>query len=64
MDKKSRDYVVCLCEKVTRGEIEDYVRKTGISDLKELCEKMNIGTKCGGCRLDIEEIMNEVLAEA
>ena len=64
MDKKSRDYVVCLCAKVTRGEIEDFVRETRISDLKELCEKMKIGTKCGGCRLDIEEIMNEVLAEA
>lgn len=64
MDKKSRDYVVCLCEKVTRGEIEDFVRETRISDLKELCEKMHVGTKCGGCRLDIEEIMNEVLAEA
>ena len=64
MGKKDRDYVVCLCEKVTRGEIEDYVRETKISDLKELCEAMHIGNKCGGCRMDIEEIIKDVLAEA
>lgn len=63
MDRKSRDYEVCLCKHVTRGEIEDFVRKTGISDLKKLCTTMDVGTNCGGCREDIEEIINEVLGE-
>lgn len=63
IDKKARDYVVCPCRKVTRGEVEDIVRETRISDLKTLCEVANVGNKCGGCREMLEQIMNEVLAE-
>ena len=37
MDRKSRDYMVCLCNRVTRGEVEDVVKEKGIRDLKELC---------------------------
>lgn len=63
MDKKSRDYEVCLCDHITRGQIEDFVKETKINNLKDLCETMPVGKRCGGCRLEIEEIMNEVLAE-
>lgn len=63
IDKKSRDYEVCPCRHVTRGQVEDIVRETGISNLKELCEAANAGNKCGGCREMLEQIMNEVLAE-
>jgi len=63
IDKKARDYIVCPCRKVTRGEVEDIVRETRISDLKTLCEVANVGNKCGGCREMLEQIMNEVLAE-
>lgn len=63
IDKKSREYEVCACRKVTRGQIEDIVREQHIDNLKELCEKANVGNKCGGCREDLEQIMNEVLAD-
>jgi len=62
-DIKSRDYEVCPCRHVTRGQIEDKVRETGISNLRELCEAVNAGNKCGGCREMMENIMNETLAE-
>ena len=58
MDKSSREYEVCLCRHVTRGEIEDFVEETGILDLKEVCEKLNIGNKCGACREMIQEIID------
>ncbi|MCI6013011.1 MAG: (2Fe-2S)-binding protein [Firmicutes bacterium] len=61
-DKTSRDYVVCPCRKVTRGEVEDIVREQHISNLKDLCAAANAGNKCGGCRETLEQIMNEVLA--
>ena len=61
-DKTSRDYVVCPCRKVTRGEVEDIVREQHISNLKDLCAAVNAGNKCGGCRETLEQIMNEVLA--
>ena len=64
IDKKSRDYEVCPCRHVTRGQVEDIVRETGINNLKELCEAANVGNKCGGCREMLEQIMSDVLAEA
>ena len=47
MDKQSRDYEVCLCNKTTRGEIEDIIREKGYTDLKTFCEETKIGKKCG-----------------
>ena len=45
MDKNSREYETCACRHVTRGQIEDFIKETGITDLKEICEKLNIGNK-------------------
>lgn len=60
MDKKSRDYEVCLCYHVTRGEIEDIIKEQNIKDLKTLCEVAKVGDKCGGCREDLDMILSEV----
>ncbi len=64
MDRTSRDFEVCLCYHTTRGEVEDLIREKNIKTLKELCEVANIGNKCGGCREDLENILNDVLAES
>lgn len=61
MDKTAREYEVCLCYGTTRGEVEDFIRETGVNNLKDLCEAMKIGNKCGGCREDLEMILNDVL---
>ena len=63
IDKKSRDYEVCPCRHVTRGQVEDIVRETRISDLKTLCETANVGNKCGGCREELMFILDDVWAE-
>ena len=63
MDKTSRDYEVCLCRHMTRGDMEDYIRRTGICDLKTLCTEAKVGDKCGGCREDLQMILDQVLAE-
>ena len=33
MDKKSRDYEVCLCFHTKRGEVEDFIREHKPADL-------------------------------
>ena len=63
IDKKSREYEVCPCRHVTRGQVEDYVRETRVNDLKALCEGLNVGNKCGGCREMLMQIMDEILTE-
>lgn len=63
MGKTSRDYEVCLCYHTKRGEVEDYIRREKPASLKALCEGMGIGNKCGGCREDLQMILDEILAE-
>ena len=58
-DKTSREYVICPCRGVTRGEVEDAIRKNRITDLKVLCQTTNAGTKCGGCREDLEKLQKQ-----
>ncbi len=59
MDKTSPEYVVCLCRRTTRRQVEEAIEKTGARTLKDLCEKANIGDKCGGCREDLDMILRE-----
>ena len=46
MDKSSREYEVCLCRHVKRGQIEDFIKETGTTELKAVCTAMNIGNVC------------------
>lgn len=62
MDKKSREYEVCPCRHVSRGQIEDFIRESKTTDLREICEKLNVGNKCGGCREMILQIVDEIMA--
>ena len=59
MDTGSREYEVCLCRHVKRGQIEDFIKETGTTELKAVCTAMNIGNVCGACREIIDEIIQE-----
>lgn len=63
MDKTSREYEVCLCCHTTRGQVEDLIREIGVDNLKDLCAAANIGNKCGGCREDLQMILDDVLGK-
>lgn len=63
LDKSSRDYEVCLCKHLDRGYVEDLIKENDIKTLKELCQIGKIGNACGGCREDLEMILNEVLTK-
>jgi bacterioferritin-associated ferredoxin len=62
MNKNSRDYEVCLCYHITRGDVEDFLAESGIRDLKTLCDQMPVGDKCGGCREDLDMIIQDLKA--
>ena len=63
MDKTSREYEICACKKVTRGQVEDFLRETGIDNLKDICTEADIGNVCGGCREDLDNLITEILEE-
>ena len=63
VDRKSREYVICPCRNVTRGEVEDIIREKKIFDIKEVIEAANVGNKCGGRRGDLYELIDTIKAE-
>ena len=60
--EKSDDYIVCLCKKTTLGEVKQAIKENNITNLKELCAVADTGNKCGGCREELEEILNNEIA--
>mgnify|MGYP003549677118 CR=1 FL=1 len=57
-----REYELCVCRHITRGQVEDFVKENGSTDFKEVCTQMNIGNVCGACRGMIMEIVDEAVA--
>jgi Pyruvate/2-oxoacid:ferredoxin oxidoreductase delta subunit/bacterioferritin-associated ferredoxin len=48
-EEEYRDTIVCRCERVTRGEIIDYIRETGCTDFNALKAALRVGMgPCGG----------------
>ena len=47
VNRKSREYVICPCRNVTRGEVEDIIREKKLFDIKEVIEAANVGNARG-----------------
>ncbi len=60
MRNKDRDFIVCPCRGKSKGEIEDIIRKNRITDVDVLAQTANAGNKCGGCREDLQQIIDIV----
>ncbi len=53
------DEIICHCNEITRGQIEEAVRG-GLKTLDEVMEATDAGTVCGSCQDDIEDIIKEI----
>lgn len=56
------DEIICFCNDITRGMIEDSVR-SGARTLEDVQEATGAGTVCGGSIDDIQAIINELTSE-
>jgi len=56
--------VVCKCFGVTDNEIRRVVRENHLSTVEEVTNFTKAGGGCGGCRERIQELINEVAADA
>lgn len=55
--------IVCSCNVVTDKQIRRAARD-GASDLGDVARDCRAGAGCGGCRVTIEEILDEVHGES
>ena len=54
------DEIICHCQGITRGQIEEAIREKGLTTVDEVSEATEAGTICGSCQDDIEEILAEI----
>lgn len=54
------DEIICHCQSITRGQIEEAIREQGLSTFEEVMEATEAGSICGSCQDDIEAIIEEV----
>ena len=41
---------ICICNAVTKRQVEECVHSSGVSSLDELAFELGVGTGCGRCR--------------
>lgn len=58
----NRDEIICNCNRITRGEIEDAIRNKNLKTVDEVGEAVDAGTVCGACQDDIQEILDALNA--
>lgn len=56
------DEVVCSCLDITKGMIKEAV-DTGASTLEEVQDKTGVGTVCGACLDDVQNLIEQFVAE-
>lgn len=54
------DEVICHCQGITRGQIEEAIREQNLTSFDEVMEATEAGAICGSCQDDIEAIIEEV----
>lgn len=54
------DEIICHCQEITRGTIEQAIREQGLKTFDEVMEATEAGSVCGSCQDDIEAIIAEI----
>lgn len=52
--------IICDCNTICRSVIEDEIKEKKLKTIDEVAEKSGAGTVCGGCQIEIQEILNEI----
>jgi ferredoxin-nitrate reductase len=56
-DAEDPDAIVCSCNRVTRGELEDAIASEGIESVAEAAEATKATTGCGSCTGEVEHLI-------
>ncbi len=56
------DEIICSCLDITNGQIQEAVR-SGATTLEQVQEITNVGTVCGACLEDVENLIAELTAK-
>lgn len=59
-----RNEILCTCLDITKGEIEDAIKKKDLKKVKEVQDETEAGTVCGACVEDIYLLLIDINGKA
>jgi len=59
-----RNEILCTCLDITKGEIEDAIKKQKLKKVREVQDVTEAGTVCGACVDEIFMLLEEINGEA
>lgn len=55
-----REDILCTCLDITKGQIEDAIRKKNLLSVGQVQDETEAGTVCGACVDDIYLLLEEI----
>ncbi len=55
-----RNDILCTCLDITKGEVEDAIKKKNLKKVSEVQDETEAGTICGACVDDIYLALEEI----
>lgn len=54
------DEIICHCNEIYKSEIVKAIKDKGLKTVEEVGDETQAGTLCGGCQVDIQDILDEI----
>lgn len=54
--------VVCTCLNVEKDELIESIKENNLKTVEQVADETGAGTGCGGCRVRIQEILDETIS--
>ena len=58
----SEDRKICFCHNVNESQIRHLIQEEGARSLEEIQAQLKASTGCGGCEIEVRQILEEELA--
>jgi NAD(P)H-nitrite reductase large subunit len=55
-----RDEILCTCMDITKGTVEDAIKKKKLKSVRQVQDETEAGSVCGGCVDDIYILLEEI----
>lgn len=56
----AEDSIICDCNEICKSLIVAEITDKKLITVEQVGKEINAGTGCGGCQVDIQDILNEI----
>ena len=56
----TEDQIICDCNDICKSTLLEEISEKKLITIEQVGKELNAGTGCGGCQVDIQDILNEM----